>query len=130
MIKKLATALLLLAIAALFVLWFVADLRRNAPVGFWSFVLYIVGALVFVAGAIAVLLPDGPAASAAPNHGGIQPVNDHTVIVDDVEMTVHQVGLLNALRDASQLGADATVRIGTDPVTGEVRYDVVRRGNR
>jgi hypothetical protein len=46
---------------------------------------------------------------------------------DGVAMTVHQVALMNALREASKLGADATVRIGMDPATGQPRYEVVRR---
>jgi hypothetical protein len=46
---------------------------------------------------------------------------------DGVVMTVHQAALMDTLRKVSKLGADATVRIGVDPTTGQPRYDVVRR---
>lgn len=127
MLGKLATALLMFALAALFAFWFIADLRGGASIGAWDVVLYVAAVLVFAAAGIGVLLPYRRA-PAGPSIGrGTQVLDDRTVVHDGVVMTVHQVALMDALREASKLGADATVRIGTDPATGQPRYDVVRR---
>lgn len=126
MVKKFATALLLFGIGSLFVLWFVSDLRSDASIGAWSYVFYVVGALLFIGGGIGTLLPDRPEHE-APANGGIQVIDEHTVTQDGVMMTVHQAALMDAMRQAARMGSDATVRIGVDPATGQPRYDVVRR---
>jgi hypothetical protein len=127
MVKKIVTALLMFGLAVLFAHWFIVDLRRDTPVGVWNFVIYVVAVLVFVACGIAVFLPDRQGSDAPSNGHGIQVQDDHTVVHDGVAMTVHQVALMDALREASKLGADATVRIGVDQATGKPRYEVVRR---
>jgi hypothetical protein len=126
MVKKIATALLLFGIGSLFVLWFISDLRSDASVGAWNYVFYVVGALLFIGGGVGTLLPDRPEHEAHA-HDGIQIVDEQTVAQDGVMMTVHQAALMDAMRQASRMGSDATVRIGVDPATGQPRYDVVRR---
>jgi ABC-type nickel/cobalt efflux system permease component RcnA len=126
MVKKIATSLLMFAVAAVFALWLITDLRRAAPAAVWNVVLHGAAALIFIIAGIAVVRTRRSRAAVAGERGGASPRDRDTVLHDD-SLTASQNSLLNALHSASKQDSDATIGAGIDPVTGEKRYQLVRR---
>jgi hypothetical protein len=126
MIKKIAMALLMFALAALFTLWFITDLRRAGPATAWNLALHGAAALIFIVAGVAVFRTNRSRAAVALDRGEPPPRDRDTELHDDA-LTASQNSLLNALHSVSKLDRDATIGVGIDPVTGEKRYQVVRR---